>query len=98
MEYRKLPHGGEAISVIGLGTSSIQASSEKEIQETVETAAEQGINYFDMASAESKPFAAYGRALSGRRDQVYFQIHFGADYHTGTYGWTTDLDTVKKSI
>lgn len=51
-----------------------------------------------MASAESKPFAAYGRALSGRRDQVYFQIHFGADYHTGTYGWTTDLDTVKKSI
>ena len=98
MEYRKLPHGGEAISVIGLGTSSIQVSSEKEIQETVETAAEQGINYFDMASAESKPFAAYGRALSGRRDQVYFQIHFGADYHTGTYGWTTDLDTVKKSI
>lgn len=32
MEYRKLPHGGEAISVIGLGTSSIQASSEKKFR------------------------------------------------------------------
>ena len=98
MDYRTLPHGGESISVIGLGTSSIQASSEKEIQETIEEAAARGINYFDMASAEAKPFAAYGRALSGIREQVYFQIHFGADYHTGTYGWTTDLDTVKKSV
>ena len=33
MDYRTLPHGGEPISVIGLGTSSIQASSEKEIQD-----------------------------------------------------------------
>ena len=24
------------------------------------------------------------------------QIHFGANYETGTYGWTTNLDTVKK--
>ena len=72
MDYRTLPHGGEPISVIGLGTSSIQASSEKEIQETIEEAAARGINYFDMASAEAKPFAAYGRALSGIREQVYF--------------------------
>ena len=44
MDYRTLPHGGEPISVIGLGTSSIQASSEKEIQETIEEAAARGIN------------------------------------------------------
>lgn len=35
MEYRILPHGGESISIIGLGTSSIQAASEQEIEETV---------------------------------------------------------------
>lgn len=61
MKYRKLPRGGEAISIIGLGTSSIQAASEQEIEETVRYAMERGINYFDMASAEAKPFAAYGR-------------------------------------
>ena len=27
-----------------------------------------------------------------------FQIHFGADYSDGTYGWTLDLDTVKRSV
>ena len=98
MEYRTLPHGTEKISILGLGTSSIQASTEKEIEETVRLAAENGINYFDMASAEAKPFAAYGRALADCRKNVYFQIHFGADYTRGTYGWTTDLDTVKRSV
>jgi hypothetical protein len=30
MQYRKLPKGTENISVLGLGTSSIQASCEQE--------------------------------------------------------------------
>lgn len=98
MQYRKLPKGTEQISILGLGTSSIQASSEREIEEIVSYAMDQGINYFDMASSEAKPFAAYGRAIRGRRQDAYFQIHFGANYETGTYGWTTDLDTVKRSV
>ena len=98
MEYRTLPHGGEKISIIGIGSSAIQASSEKEIEETVHFAVENGINYFDMASAEAKPFPAYGRALTGCRKDVYFQIHFGADYESGSYGWTTILDRIKRSI
>lgn len=98
MEYRKLPHGDEQISILGLGTSSIQAADEREIEETVIYALEQGINFFDMASSEAKPFAAYGRAMEGMRDKAYFQIHFGANYETGTYGWTTNLDTVKRSV
>ena len=36
-------------------------------------------------------FAAYGKALQGIRDKVYLQIHFGADYTSGEYGWATDL-------
>lgn len=70
MQYRMLPHGGEQISILGLGTSSIQASSEKGIEETICYALENGINYFDMASAEAKPFPAYGRALAGKRNKV----------------------------
>ena len=34
MEYRKLPHGGEKISVLGLGSSSIGGSGEKEIAQS----------------------------------------------------------------
>lgn len=98
MEYRKLARSGEQISIIGLGTSSIGMAEEKEIEETVTLALENGVNYFDMASADAKPFAAFGRAAAGIRDKVRFQVHFGADYDTGTYGWTVNLEKVKKSI
>lgn len=98
MEYRKLPHGEEKISVLGFGTSSIGMAGEREIETAMTMALENGINYFDMASADADPFPAFGRAIAGNRKDVYFQIHFGANYESGKYGWTTDLDTIKKSI
>lgn len=48
MEYRFLPHGGDKISVIGLGSGSI-TGTEQEIVDIINTAIEKGINYFDMA-------------------------------------------------
>ncbi|MDD3416115.1 MAG: hypothetical protein PHY47_19295 [Lachnospiraceae bacterium] len=44
MQYRKLPKGTEQISVLGIGTSSIQASSEKEIEKIITTALDFGIS------------------------------------------------------
>ena len=38
------------------------------------------------------------KALEGIRDKVYLQIHFGADYTSGEYGWTTDLTEIKRSV
>lgn len=98
MEYRKLPHGNEQISVLGFGTSSIGMAGEKEMEATITMALENGINYFDLASADGAPFSAFGRVLAGRREKAYFQIHFGANYQGGKYSWTTDLDTIKRSI
>ena len=98
MEYRKLPHGNERISVIGIGSSALGSAEENEIEKTISAAIEAGINYFDMASASARPFAPYGRVLRECRSMVYLQVHFGANYETGEYGWTTDLDTVKRSI
>ena len=98
MEYRKLPRGTEQISIIGIGSSAIGMAGEKEIEETIAFALENGVNYFDMASADAAPFPAYGRAISGNRERVYFQIHFGANYKTGKYSWTTKLDEIKRSV
>ena len=97
MKYRVLPHGGEKISIIGMGSSVIGAKPESEIIETVRTAVDNGINFFDMAGGHATIFEAYGKALKGIRDKVYLQVHFGANYTTGEYGWTTNLDEVKKS-
>ncbi len=98
MEYRRLPKGDEQISVIGIGSASIHQAGEREIEETLTYAVESGVNYFDMGASNAKPFPAYGRALSGCRDRIYYQIHFGADYTLGAYGWTTNLDTIRRSV
>lgn len=98
MEYRTLAHGQEKISVLGLGSAYLHECTEEETEKTVSMAIDAGINYFDMAPAARKPFAGYGRAFEGRRDQVITQMHFGADYESGTYGWTRDLDTIKRNF
>ena len=86
MKYRVLPHGGEKIGIIGMGSSVIGAQPEEEIIATVRAAYESGVNYFDMAGGHAAIFDAYGKALEGIRDKVYLQIHFGADYTSGDFG------------
>lgn len=98
MEYRKLPHGEEQISVIGMGSSVVGEQKEADIIATVEYALDAGINYFDMAGGHATIFPAYGKALEGRRKEAMLQVHFGANYTTGEYGWTTSLDTIKRSV
>lgn len=98
MEYRTLLHGGERISVIGMGASVIGERPEQEIIDTVRAAYALGVNYFDLAAGHAAVFGAYGKAFEGIRDKVYLQIHFGADYTTGEYGWTTKLDEIRRSV
>lgn len=98
MEYRKLPHGNEQISIIGMGTSVVGEQDEKDIVETMQYALDAGVNYFDLAGGHAAIFPACGKALAGRRKEAMLQAHFGADYTTGEYGWSIDLDSVKKSI
>ena len=98
MEYRCLPLGGERICVLGLVTCSVVMAGDNEIEATMAMALENGMNYFDMASADAAPFPAFGKALGGMRKEVFFQIHFGADYKTGKYGWTTSLESIRRSV
>ena len=48
--------------------------------------------------SEAVPFAAYGEALRDQRKDIYYQLHFGAEYTTGKYGWTLNLEKIKKSV
>ena len=99
MEYRVNRRTGDRISVLGVGTSGLPAAGAKEGAATLEMALEQGINYFDLATADSACFPIFGAALAGVRRQVLYQVHFGANYAAGKpYSWTTDLETVKRSV
>lgn len=98
MEYRINQRTGDRISTLGFGTSYIAQAAEKDAVATIQKAYEGGVNYFDLATAEGKTFSYFGAALGEVRKNVLYQIHFGADYLTGNYGWTTDAETIKRSI
>lgn len=89
MEYRTLPHGGDKISVIGLGSAGIHNASAAEVERTYEIAIDAGVNHFDFIPSESAPLEAMGRVLGRHRDRVHIQVHIGALYESGAYGWTT---------
>lgn len=98
MEYRINKKTGDRISVIGLGTSYISEASESEAVEALQLAYENGINYADLATAGAKTFEYYGKAFADVRNNMLYQVHFGANYETGEYGWTTNLEKVKEQI
>ena len=93
MQYRTLPHGGEQISVIGIGAGSLHNSSPAEVEKTIRTAMDAGVNYLDFIPSEASAFEGIARALEGQRDRMMLQVHLGADYSSGQYGWTTDAAT-----
>ncbi len=95
MEYRKLQRGGEEISIIGIGTSTIGQDGALECAKTAEMAMEHGINYFDLAAGDAVPFGAFGDVFAGCRDKVMLQVHFGPDYSSGEYSRSNDLDKIK---
>lgn len=100
MEYRKLPHGSETerFSVLGLGLGGIGQLPAPEIEAILCKAIDHGINFFDLCTAGAT-YAPLGRAIAGRREQVFLQIHFGAVYdEQGEYGWCRDFDTIKKTF
>lgn len=98
MEYRVNRRTGDKISVLGFGTSYIASAGEKEAVATIRRAYEGGVNYYDLATADGKTFLYFGEALGDVRKNVHYQIHFGADYSAGPYGWSTNSETIRRSI
>ena len=52
----------------------------------------------DLATAGASTFGYAAKAFSSVRGKMLYQVHFGTDYETGEYGWTTDLDKIKKQV
>ena len=98
MKYRINQRTQDSISEIGIGSSYMYGAGMDEAVKALRRAVEGGVNYFDLAAGDGTTFPIYGEALHDVRRQIYFQIHFGADYSKGTYGWSLNLETIKRSI
>ena len=98
MRYRVNKRTGDRISEIGLGSAYMPDVPLTKAIPALRRAYEGGINYFDLAAGDGKAFPMYGEAFADVRKNILYQIHFGADYSKGTYGWSLDLDTVRRSV
>ena len=56
------------------------------------TALDAGVNYLDFVPSEASAFEGIARALRGQRDKAMLQVHLGASYRGGAYGWTVNAD------
>ena len=83
MKYRVNRRTKDKISEIGMGTAYIVEADRVEAVRTVRRAYEGGVNYFDLAAGDGTAFSIFGEALSDVRDQVLYQIHFGASHTVG---------------
>ena len=99
MEYRKLPHGSELINPLGIGLGAIQTRTKEEIEEVITVALNNGINFFDLCAGGSKVYEPFGKAIQGKRNSIYIELHFGAVYNEkGEYGWSRNLEEIKKTF
>jgi aryl-alcohol dehydrogenase-like predicted oxidoreductase len=84
MEYRTLGASGLKVSAIGLGSGSATFAGKADEQTSIaiiNSALEQGINYFDSAEtyAEGRAERLLGKALKGNRSNVIIATKFGKD-------------------
>ena len=98
MRYRINQRTQDKISEIGLGSAYMPGTPLPEAIVALRRAYEGGINYYDLAAGDGKAFPMYGEAFADVRKNILYQIHFGADYSKGTYGWSLNLETIKQSV
>ena len=98
MEYRKLPHGGEMLSTIGIGTSYTFMMKHEEIVETFQYAFDHGINLVDFLSHRTGVAEAMSEAIRPRRKELFLQQHFGVHYPNSQYTKNRDVDVTKFEI
>ncbi len=98
MKYRLNPKTKDRISEIGFGSSYMPNAPLAKAVPALRRAYEGGINYYDLATGDGKAFPMYGEAFADVRKDILYQIHFGADYSRGTYGWSLNLETIRRSI
>ena len=93
--YRTIPHGGQKVSVVSLGTGSLHESSAGEVERIVDHALGSGINLVDTVMPNLDVAEAIGKAMKPYRQDVINQVHLGAFYPGGVCERTRDMKDVR---
>ena len=85
MQYRKLGRTYLEVSEIGLGTEYLVKQSEETIIETVESALNAGVNYFDILMFYPHFLNAFRQVIPINRDKMILAVHLGAGMKNGKH-------------
>jgi predicted aldo/keto reductase-like oxidoreductase len=96
MLYRKAGKTDMSVSVIGLGAEHPDGKPYEQVEETINAAMEQGINFMDAFMPGPDIRQKLGKALKGNRDKFIIQGHIGSVDLNQQYDITRDLPTCKK--
>ncbi|HBU12999.1 MAG TPA: hypothetical protein DEB31_09850 [Clostridiales bacterium] len=91
MEYRDLGNTGMRASVIGLGAEHLDNKPFETARDTIQTAAEGGVNIMDVFMPGREVRENIGRALAGSRKDWIIQGHIGSVDTHQQYDISRDL-------
>ena len=95
MQYRKLGRTDFMVSEIGIGCEGFADHQGVYTKELIQIAAEAGVNYIDLYSADPAVRSNLGEALKNIRDKFILQAHLCTIWKNGQYERTRKIDQVK---
>ncbi len=98
MHYRKLGRTSLKVSEIGLGTEYLVKQSEETIIETVESAINSGINYFDILMFYPHFLDAFRQVVTVNREKMILAVHLGAGMKNSKHKKLRSKKTAKGSF
>lgn len=96
MQYRKIGRTGKEAGIIGLGCEHLDRKPYEKAEETIRTALEHGINYFDVFMPGREVRENIAKALGSHRQDVFIQGAIGSTDVNQQYDISRDLPTTKK--
>lgn len=96
MQLREIGKIGEKAGIIGLGCENLDGKPYQQVEETIHTALEYGINYMDVFMPGREIRENIAKALGARRKDVYIQGHIGSTDINQQYDISRDMPTVQK--
>lgn len=96
MIFRELGKTGLKTSAIGLGCEHLDGKPYSQIEATINTALEHGVNIFDVFMPGKEIRENIAKVIGDRRNQIIIQGHIGSTDVRQQYDISRDLPTVQR--
>lgn len=98
MNYRALGKTGVKVSEVGIGGEYLEFEDAATVTAVMRRAMELGVNILDVFMSEPNVRTNLGNAISGRRDKILIQGHYGSIFENGQYAKSRDMEKCDRAF